>query len=158
MLHSWLTAPAAGGDLAARYQYQATALDVFGNTSAPALSLALAPVVTQQTTSVAYTGTWSNASGIGYSGGSARVSSKVGATATFTFAGKSVGFVSYRTATSGKVKVYLDGVLKATLNLKSSTIQSKRLVYTANTGAGTHKLKLVIVSGKIAVDAFVVLK
>ena len=158
MLHSWLTAPPAAGDYAARYQYQATALDVFGNTSAPALSLPLAPVVTQQTSSVAYTGTWSTLSGSGYSGGSAKVSTKVGATATFTFAGRSVGFVSYRTATSGKVKVYLDGVLKGTFNLKSSTIQSKRLVYTANTGAGIHKLKIVIVSGKIAVDAFVVLK
>jgi hypothetical protein len=158
LLHYWLTTPAAVGDLAARYQYQATALDVFGNASAPALGLALAPVVTQQTASVVYAGTWSNASGSGYSGGSAKTSTKVGASATFTFAGRSVGFVSYRAATRGKVKVYLDGVLKGTINLKSTSIQSRRLVFTANTSTGTHKLKLVVVSGKVDVDAFVVLK
>ncbi len=158
LFHRWVTSVPSPADLVLRYQYQAIGVDGSGNASTPSIGLALAPVVTQQTTSVVYTGVWKNASNAAYSGGTAKYSTAAGAKATFTFSGRSVGFVSYRAPGRGKVKIYLDGKLKGTFSLAAATVQARRIIYAATTSAATHKLQIVVVSGKVLVDAFVVLK
>jgi hypothetical protein len=154
----WVATPPAPTDLSWRYQYAVAATDGYGNVGNTMAGYALAPVLTQQTTSVAYTGVWKNASGSSYSGGSAKYSTAVGAKATFTFNGRSVGFVSFKALGRGKVKIYLDGKLKGTFSLANATAQARRIIYAATTTAATHKLMLVVVSGRVDVDAFVVLK
>jgi hypothetical protein len=154
----WVASPPAPTDLSWRYQYAVSATDNYGNTSPDVTGLALAPVVTQQTTSVTYSGVWKNASGANYSGGSIKYSTAAGAKATFTFNGRSVAVVSYKAPGRGKVKIYLDGKLKGTFSLANATAQARRLVYATTTTAATHKLQLVVVSGRVDVDAFVVLK
>ncbi|MFL5757722.1 MAG: hypothetical protein ACJ77N_15705, partial [Chloroflexota bacterium] len=141
------------------YQYRVTAYDAAGNSSTPASSSRLTPNVYDQTNSVTYSGTWHTSSSTVYAGGSVRYSSTAGSSATFLFSGRSVGFVTYKSSTRGKVNVYLDNVLKTTLTLTSATAKARVLAYTTSfPTTGTHRVKLVVSSGRVDIDAFVVLK
>jgi len=56
--------------------------------------------------------------------------------------------------------VYVDGVLKATVNLYASTYQAQRIVFAANwTSNGTHTIRIVNKAtaghARIDVDAFI---
>ena len=144
----------------ASYRYEVTAIDAAGNESASPVSAALHPTVYQQTPRVAYTGTWTTSKSSSYSGGSARSSTSVGSTATFSSTlARSIGFVTYRASNRGKVRIYLDNVYKGTFRITSSTTRARYILYVANfSSAGTHKIKLVVASGRVDVDAFVVLR
>jgi hypothetical protein len=140
-------------------QYRARAVDGAGNAGAWATGSSLYPYVYDQATGTTYSGTWSTSSSSSYYKGSAKYSSRAGASVSFLFSGRSVGFVSYRASTRGKVKVYVDNVYKGTVTLTSSASMAKRIVYAAGwSTSGTHRLKLVVSSGRVDVDAFVVLK
>lgn len=141
------------------YQYGASAEDAAGNRSAPAAGPRLTPVVYQQTSGVTYAGTWSTASASAYSGGSVRWSRTAGSSATFRTTARSFALVTYLASTRGKAKVYVDGVLKKTLTLTSTTTRARNLAYVVNfPAAGTHTIKVVVASGRVDVDAFVVLR
>ena len=60
--------------------------------------------------------TWRHVSATTASAGGYAVSAKKGATASFTFRGTSVSWVSAKGPTMGKAQVYVDGVLKGTLD------------------------------------------
>lgn len=154
--HEWKPTGAAWNTA---YQYQVTPQDDGGNLGATALGSSLTPTVYQQTQSVTYSGTWSTSSNAAYSNGSTRYSSKAGAYASFKTSGRSFGFVSTKATTRGKVKVYVDGKYKTTINLKTSTSKYRTLAYVISfSSSGTHTIKLVVSSGRVDVDAFVVLK
>lgn len=149
----------AYGEPAAPYRYRVRAIDGYGNAGTWTTGPALTPFVFQQGTGTSYSGTWKTAASSKYSGGTAKYSSTVGASVTFSFSGRSVAFVSYRSSTRGKVKVYVDSVYKAKVTLTSSTTMPRRIVYaTGWSTSGRHKIKLVISSGRVDIDAFVVLK
>ena len=116
--------------------------------------------VFQQTLSYTkFSSGWTNQSGSAYSGGSAKSSSKAGATASFKMSGRSFAWVSYRASNRGKAKVYVDGVLKGTITLKSSATSARYIPYAITFSAsGTHTIKIVVVSGRVDVDGFVVLR
>jgi hypothetical protein len=99
-----------------------------------------------------------------FSGGSSRFSSSTGASATFTATlARSIAFVTTQATTRGSFRVYVDGVLKATVNPALSTTIYRRILYQASwPTAGTHSVKIVV-SGtaghpRVDVDAFVVLR
>lgn len=123
----------------------------------------VAPRLTQQapTAKLAYTGTWANASGTGYSGGSLRWSKAAGATAVFRFTGSSFAIVSGRAALRGKVVVYVDTVKKATLDLRGATLN--RLVAWRWIGPKAGHIVKIVVLGtagrpRVDLDAFVTLQ
>jgi len=106
-----------------------------------------------------YSSGWSSQSSSAFSGGSTKYSSKAGATATFKMSGRSFAWVSYRASNRGKAKVYVDGHLKATISLKSSATAARYIPYAITfSTSGTHTIKIVVVSGRVDVDGFVVLR
>ncbi len=53
----------------------------------------------------------------------------------------------------------MDGVLKTTLTLTSSTIKARNIAYTITFGSsGTHTIRVVVARGRVDVEAFVVLR
>ena len=141
------------------YKYRVTPEDEGLNVGSSVSGSLLTPYVYQQTTATSYSGTWSNSTSTSYSSGSARYSTRVGASATFKAYGRSFAFVTTRAKTRGKFKVYVDGVYKGTVSLWSSTTKYRNLAYVISfSSSGTHSVKVVVASGRVDVDAFAVLK
>jgi hypothetical protein len=142
------------------YQYGVAPQDGYGNIASIVTGSRLSPVVYQQASSAfSYSSGWKNSSSSSFLGGSAKYSSTAGKFVTFRASGRSFGFVSFRNSTRGKVKVYVDGVLKATVTLKSATTRARYISYVASfASSGTHTIKLVVVKGRVDVDAFVVIR
>lgn len=110
-----------------------------------------------------YSGTWSAfAKTVAWKGSYAR-SSTSGASVTVTFTGTRLDWIAMKGTTPGKADVYLDGVLKTTVNLASSTAVYQQDVWsTHDLPSGTHKVKFVLnsssASGKyLVIDAVDVL-
>lgn len=141
------------------YKYGVVGIDDGLNASSSMLGPTLTPIVYQQTTGVTYGGTWKKASSSSYSGGSVKYSTKAGAWAKFTTSGRSFAFVTTRSSSRGKVKVYVGGKYIKTLKLTSSTTRYRNLAYVVNySSTASHAIKLVVVKGRVDIDAFVVLK
>jgi hypothetical protein len=65
------------------------------------------------------------------------------ARATVTFTGTAVSWIGYRDQWSGNARVYVDGILKATIDTYSSTSQTQTTLYTATgLGSGVHSLAI----------------
>ena len=118
-------------------------------------------LVQQSSTSVKFSGTWTTATGSAYSGGSVKWTKGVNASATYAFTGSGIGLVTARAALRGKVFVYVDGVKRATLDLRGAT--SNRLVaYVRGLAYGPHTVKVVALGTagrpRVDLDGFVVLR
>jgi hypothetical protein len=145
------------------YRFRVAAVDGDGNQGGWATSRSLATTLTQQTYSgITYIGSWRTSSSSRYSGGSVKGASKGGAWARFLFTGRGIAFVSTQSSARGRVKIYINGSLKKTLDLTGATTYRKQVwAYTWSSSA-TRTIK-VVVSGtpgrpRVDVDAFVVLK
>ncbi|HVK26511.1 MAG TPA: right-handed parallel beta-helix repeat-containing protein [Actinokineospora sp.] len=93
-----------------------------------------------------YAGTWTLDTNSGNQGSTVHWSSATvpGASATLSFAGTSVSWIAKRNQYSGTAKVYIDGVLDATVNTYSASESFQQTVYTkANLAAGNHTIKIV---------------
>ena len=144
-------------------RFVVVAIDAAGNTSSPAAGPIFTPTLYQQTTGTAYSTGWTTASSASFSGGSAKYARVAGKYVTFSFAGRSVAFLSYKSSTRGSVRIYVDGVYKKTVSLYSTTVRARQLVFSYGWAAyGSHKLKLVVVGTaghpRVDVDGFAVLK
>ena len=143
--------------------YRVTAYDAAGNSTVSATAT-LTPRITQQTsTLVKWAGTWTLYKAASLSGGSDKYAKAKGATATYVFTGRSIGVVAMKGTGRGSVKVYLDGVLKATVSLYRASSQYRVVVWQqAFAASGKHTVKLVVVGTagrpRVDVDAFVVVK
>ncbi|OKI58017.1 hypothetical protein A6A27_07215 [Micromonospora sp. CB01531] len=92
------------------------------------------------------TGTWSTYTSSNYLGGSALTATTAKASLNWAFTGRSVSFVATKTTTSGQVEIWVDGVKNTTLDLKSSTTEYRRILWTKNwTGTARHTVKIVVV-------------
>jgi hypothetical protein len=99
----------------------------------------------QNVAAVAYTGTWSPNSGSFNSGGSAVLAMDAGSKAVFAFAGTGVSWIGYRDPWSGIAQVYLDGVLKSTIDTYSASAQAQAVLYSVNGLSNTtHSLTIVV--------------
>jgi hypothetical protein len=70
--------------------------------------------------------------------------------AQFRLTGVGTGFKVYatKTTTSGKARIYVDGVLKTTINLRAASTKYKALVYSTTFAAGVHSLRIEAVGTK----------
>ncbi|HJP88977.1 MAG TPA: glycoside hydrolase family 25 protein [Candidatus Limnocylindrales bacterium] len=147
--------------LGTSYQYRMRASDANGNLSAWAYGSTFTGSRTQQSsTSVKFSSGWTTSSVSSASGGSVKYTKTKGASVSYTFTGSSIAWVSPKGPARGSADVYVDGVLKATVSLYSSTYQAQRIVFAYNWAAnGTHTIKIVnkATSGhpRIDVDAFI---
>ena len=108
-----------------------------------------------------YSGTWRRAKHASYGGDTVAYSTSKGASATFTFTGRSVAWNGPLGPTRGKAKVYVDGAYVKTVNLYRSSFDARaRLFRFAWKSSGEHALRIVVVgtSGRpmVAIDDFVV--
>jgi hypothetical protein len=143
------------------HSIQVQATDLAGN-SATSTPLALEQRSGQESAaSFTKTKSWKSAAAAS-AWGTTRFSKKRGATATYTFSGTDVAWVSSRASKRGKAKVYIDGVKVAVVDLKSATTKSSVIVYASSgLAAGQHTIK-VYVNGtggrpRVDIDGFVVL-
>jgi FtsP/CotA-like multicopper oxidase with cupredoxin domain len=138
------------------YRFEARAHDWAGNLGAwKAAATVKINVLQESSTSIHYSGTWKAAGNASYSGGGLRAATTSGASASYTFTGRSVAWVSSRGSTRGSAKVYIDGVLAATVNLNAATLSYRYVAYQKTwTASGKHTIKIVALgtSGHPRVD------
>ena len=109
------------------------------------------------------TGNWFPNYGAVNSGGAAIMAMDQGSQAMFTFTGTGVQWIGYRDGWSGIAQVYLDGVLKGTIDTYSAGEQAQAVVYSVSgLSNAVHSLTIVVTGTRDAssqgdwvwVDAF----
>ena len=151
-------------DSTGTWRMRAIAVDLYGNKEAGPGSAAIRPALTQQTsTAVVYGGTWRSESNFGYSGGSVKYATAAGASATYRVSARSVGFVTTRGPGRGKVRIYVDGILAATVDTYAASATRQLVIWQKTWAAvGTHTVKLVVAGTagrpRVDLDAFAVLR
>ena len=144
------------------YRFRVRAVDGAGNVGAWATGPTFRLThYGESSASVKYSGTWSTSTSSVYWGGKAKASSQAGAKASLTFTGRSVEVVSRKGPARGKAQIYINGVLKATVDLYAASYQNQRVVWTgswSSSASRTITLRVVGTSGRprVDLDAFVV--
>jgi len=145
------------------YQFAVTATDNAGNTSAARAGIVYKLSLFQENTSaVKYSTGWTRQTLSGANGGSVDFATVKGKTATLTFTGFQVAWMSTQGPTRGSATVKLDSGTPATINTNTSSLKTAEIVDVVTAAAnGSHKLEVNVLgtSGhpRIDVDAFVVL-
>lgn len=148
--------------------FEVTAHDCAGNQTKQS-SLTMIPVVRQDdgkdpygepVWDVAYIGQWKTVSCSCFSGGTTHATSTAGAKVSFALGGPDrVALVMEKAPNRGAAKVYLDGILKTTVNTHSTTTRHHVIVWQAALSAGSHTLTVVNAATKgyprIDVDAVI---
>ena len=95
-------------------------------------------------TALVYSGNWQNVSRAKASGGSFKVTRKIGSSVTLKFTGQSFSLLFTSGSTNGKIHIYVDNQLVTTLDQKTSeTLFQKRWDYSGRLPLGAHELRLV---------------
>jgi len=146
------------------YRFRVRAVDYDHNASSwrygPTFS---ARLVQQTSTAVHYAKTWVTSSNAVYSGGSVRYAQAAGASATYTATGRAYAFVTTTGPTRGKAKVYVNGVLKATVDLYSASETDRVQAWSIRYSTSSSRTIKVVVLGtsgrpRVDLDAFAVLR
>jgi len=128
-----------------RYAFAVRAIDRAGHTSAWSMGPVLrSTVLAESAAGLSYAGAWSTVKGAGFLGGSARVSSTAGASASYTFSGSSVAWLTGRGPTLGRMTVIVDGAVAGTVDLYRSTATFREVVFSKSWAtSGSHTIRLV---------------
>ncbi len=134
---------------------------VFGNGRIDTLA-ALSSTYEENNPAITYSGSWTSSYLSGASGNYIKKSTQEGASATFSFTGKSVTLWANKCTDCEAAIVYIDGSSAGWVNLYSSTNQPRQPVFTKNwSTSGNHTIKVVaseVLNGvKANVDAFSVM-
>jgi hypothetical protein len=98
----------------------------------------------QTNPAVAYSGTWYPNYGTFNSGSSATMAMDAGSQAKITFTGTGVKWIGFSDPWSGIAKVYVDGILTATIDTYASVQKAQAIQYSvANLSNATHTLAIV---------------
>jgi hypothetical protein len=158
-------------ELGKTYRYQVRAQDGAGNWSAWQQGPSFQARVLEETDgSIQYTGSWSTQSLSSASGGSLRYARASGDSAKLSSGGSllNVAWVSFRGPDRGNAEAWVDGAKASTVDLYTSSTQSRRMVFVKNdtNPSQPHTLEVRVLGTKNAsssgtrvdVDAFVVLE
>ena len=146
------------------YRYRVAATDRAGNRSALILSPIIRPAAYQDNSrAVIYRGRWGTARSTLFYGGTDHWSSARSATATLRFIGRSVAWVAPTGLTRGSARVYADGRLVATINLRTPSAAYKRLVFARSWGrSATHTIRIVVLGTaghpRVDLDTFLIIR
>lgn len=107
---------------------------------------------------ISYRFAWSTAKFASYSGHQVRYATRTGASAEISFTGKGIAWVGPVGPTRGKARVYIDGKAVATVDLRRSTFQARRILFARALPAGAHTFKIVVLSSgrPVAIDELIV--
>ena len=144
-------------------RFRVRAIDKAGNAVYSAATSRSGRLVQNSSSAVHYSSPWGLTTSSSYSGGSARYTSTSGRSASYTFTGRSIALVVRRGTTRGKVKIYVDGVLQATVDTYRSSTQYRSVVWRQaypSTVTKTIRVVVLATSGRprVDLDAFAVLK
>jgi subtilisin family serine protease len=168
---SWTSVATTGGTVRTRaatlpfltdFQHRIRSTDAAGNvgpfSEGPTFRLRN---VSEGTSAATWSSGWSTATTTSALGGRMRYATKAGASVTFRFTGRAVGWVSVRATTRGNARVSIDGTTVGTVYLYGSTAY-RRLVFARHPTPGTHTLKITVLgtSGRprVDVDGFIVME
>lgn len=134
-------------------EIEITATDCAGNTSYTTHDYKSTTVSQQGDAS--YSPGWTTAKCTCFSGGTDLYSSRVGASASFTYSGTAVALVTEFNTNRGTFKVYVDGVYREVISTHADQAISSVVGWQTYFNAfKTHTVKIVVKSGRIDVDAF----
>jgi hypothetical protein len=145
------------------YQFEVTATDNAGNTSAATQGIVYKLALFQENNSaIKYSTGWTRQKLTGANGGQVDFATAAGKTATLTFTGFQVAWMSTQGPTRGSATVKLDSGTAATINTNTSSPHTAEIVDVVTAAAnGSHKLVVNVLGTaghpRIDVDAFVVL-
>jgi subtilisin family serine protease len=146
---------------AGKFRFAIVAVDFANHGSAIYGGPTFSPRLIQESaTAISYPVLWPKGSANAFSGGAVRYTSTGGRSATYSFTGRAVALVTTLALSRGKVKIKLDGVLVATMDL-GKPLAYRRLVWSKTFAAvKAHKVQIVVVGGygRVDLDAFAVLK
>jgi hypothetical protein len=164
-LSTTLTSSLANVGMAAgrTYRFRVRGVDTFGNAgswvSGPTLTTAL---VQQTSASIHYRGSWATATSSVYSAGSTRYSKAGGASASYTFTGRSVALVSSFISGRGRVKLYIDGAYVTWIDLSTAPAMYRSIAWQRTWAAsGKHTFRIVAMDAtrpRIDLDAIATLR
>ena len=153
----WLTGSdrRSGWSPAAR-RYVAKVMARYGAGPKRSSGLRLIP---DRSAAIDYDGRWRTARHGGYRGGTVRYATSRGASATLTFTGRAVTWYGPTGPTRGKAKVYVDGRLVRTVDLRGSGFRARAAVFSKRwSTARQHTIRIVVLgtSGRamVAIDDF----
>jgi hypothetical protein len=144
------------------YRFSVRAVDRAGNVGSFAYGSTFRVTAHGETSaSIRYTRTWSLGTSTSYWGGKARSARTAGATATFTFTGKTVGWVSLKAPNRGRAAIYVNGTYVTTVDLKATSTQAQRVVWSrtwTTSARRTVTIRVLGTSGRptVTIDGFVV--
>jgi hypothetical protein len=112
---------------------------------------------------VRFSSGWGTTSSSDFVGGAAKYSVRTNSSASLTFVGNKVAWLSQLGPNMGSARVYIDGRLVRTVNLHSATKVVRKLVFLQNfSSSGTHTIRIVVAgtSGhpRVTVDQIFVLR
>jgi len=107
---------------------------------------------------IAYHLSWSTAAYATYSGGQVKYATRTGASATLTFTGNGIAWIGPVGPTRGTARVYIDGKAVATIDLRRSDFQARKLLFSRAVTPGTHTFRIVVTSSgrPVAIDNLIV--
>jgi hypothetical protein len=128
---------------------------------APKPSPTRARTIGDASPAIAYAGGWKSARFGAYSGDTVRYAGRAGASATFTFVGRSISWIGPKGPTRGRAQVLLDGHPVRIVDLHSAGFHARATVFTRTwAAAGRHTIRIVALGTRgrpiVAIDEFVV--
>jgi hypothetical protein len=141
------------------YQFSVSATDATGNTGPfvpwPALSIAK---YDEGTALATWTGSWLTSARTYYSGGRTRYTTAANRRVRLAFTGRDVAWVATRGPSGGRAQVLADGVVVAVVDLRATSTQGRRVVFSRHFATrAAHTLEIVTLGGgRVDVDAFLV--
>jgi alpha-tubulin suppressor-like RCC1 family protein/subtilisin family serine protease len=145
-------------------RYRVRAVDKAGNVGPWATGPTLTPrTIQQSSTTIRYRGTWTTRLSSAYSGGSVRSASAAGASATSVWTGRSIALVSTMAPARGKVRIYVNGSLVATVDLRATSWRNRVIVWQKTWSTSAPRTITIVVAGtsgrpRVDLDAFASLK
>jgi hypothetical protein len=149
-----------------QYYFAMRAVDRAGNVSRweQYVGGANLTAIQQSSSSVVYHGPWTTSTSTTWWGGSAKGSTTSGSTASLTFTGRQVAWIALKAPNRGKAQVYLDGVLRGTVDLYAPTLLKQRVIWRSSWPSGlndnTHTIRIRVLGTagrpKVDVDGFFV--
>jgi len=107
---------------------------------------------------ITYRFAWSTATYASYSGHQVRYATRTGASASISFTGKGIAWMGPVGPTRGTARVYIDGKAVATVDLRRSTFQARKILFARPLTAGLHTFKIVVTSSgrPVAIDDLII--
>lgn len=146
------------------YRFRVRATDKYGNVGYWDYGPTFTPrALGDANASITYAGTWAVEVDATAWGGSLHRAAIAGASARLDFVGRDVAWIAERGPGKGRAKVYVDGVLRTTIDLTASADLPRRIVSRFHwSSVGSHSIRIVVegTSGHptVTLDGFVILR